>query len=151
MCTMDDKVPTTDKERSFSTVADYLYGCVNFEIPDEAVDYVCSGREIAIDTPISDAGRQNLDLLRADLYTWIVLGPGSVNNTSDTDNGYTHSGGGYSMSKDDKSLLLSAANAIYSKYDEPTVGKKTTFKINSFGIRRADIDPCGMPLPHIIR
>lgn len=146
-----DNEATTDKAKTFSTVADYLYGCVNFEIPDEAVDYVCVSRDVSRDTLIADAGKQILDLLKADLYTWIVLGPGSVNNTSDTDNGYTHSGGGYSLSKDDKSLLLSAANAIYLKYDEPTVGKKTTFKINSFGIRRADWTLDGMPLPHIIR
>lgn len=146
-----DNGTSTDTKKSFTTVADYLYGCVNFEIPDEAVDYVCFGREVSSDTLLAEADKDKLELLKADLYTWIVLGPGSVNNTSDTDNGYTHSGGGYSLSNDDKKLLLGAANAIYSKHDEPTVGRKATFKINSFGIRRADRTPYGMPLPHIIR
>lgn len=147
---MDGKVTSTDKESKFSTVADYLYGCVNFEIPDEAVAYVCVNREVDSESPISGTERKTLDLLRADLYTWIVLGAGSVSNTSDTDNGYTHTGGGYTLSKEDKSLIISAANDIYKMYDEPTVGKKTTFKINSYGIRRADIGPYGQPLPHII-
>ncbi len=75
-----------------------------------------------------------------------------VNNTSDTDNGWTHSSGGYQLTQDDIKELKSEANAIYKKLEPESVfGKKSVFRINSSGIMRANMDICDNPLPHVNR
>ena len=81
-----------------------------------------------------------------------VLGPSKVNNTSDSDNGWTHSGGGYDMSDEDRSEMKAEANAIYAELEpESMLKKKSTFRVVSNGIKRVNYSPFGEPLPHTIK
>lgn len=134
------------------TVESYILAKVKFEVPTDALMPILIDRCISKDTPVSDCNKSALRLVYADLLKWMVLGPSKVNNTSDTDNGWTHSAGGYQLTKEDIAELKSEANAIYKELEPSSVfGKKTTFKMNSFGIREADYDMGGNPVPHIIR
>lgn len=131
------------------TVEDWLFGCVNFAVPRDAVLSVLWGRRVPSELPYhrfqEDMGF-DARLLKADLLKWIVLGVSKVNNTSDSDNGWSHSGGGYTLSKDDKKLLLDEANAIYAELEPESVFGKTKVRMRSFGIMPAYRDFDGSPL-----
>lgn len=144
------------------TVEDWLFGCVNFSVPQDAIDGIFAERRVdasqqyakEVDVTIG-AGEEpkkiDVRLLKADLYKWIVLGPGKVSSVSDSDNGWSHSEGGYTLSKDDKKMLIAEANAIYEELEPDSVfGKKYT-KIHSLGIMPAKRDLDGNPLPRIVR
>ena len=132
------------------TVEDYILAKVKFEVPVDALYPIFIDRGFEKSTPIIDCDMDKVRLAYADLLKWMILGPSKVNNTSDTDNGWTHSSGGYQLSQDDIKELKSEANAIYKKLEPESVfGRKSAFRINSGGIMRANIDASGNPLPHI--
>jgi hypothetical protein len=134
------------------TVEDWLFGCVNFDVPASAVTAILADRGVSPGTSFeafSAAGTTLPDkrLLKADLLKWIVLGIGKRNSVSDSDNGWSHSEGGYTLSKDDKKLLMDEANAIYDELEpDSTFGKKRT-RLHSLGIMPAQRDTDGTPLP----
>lgn len=132
------------------TVEDYILAKVKFEVPVDALYPIFIDRGFEKSTPINDCDMDKVRLAYADLLKWMILGPSKVNNTSDTDNGWTHSSGGYQLTQDDIKELKSEANAIYKKLEPESVfGRKSVFRINSGGIMRANIDASGNPLPHI--
>lgn len=136
------------------TVEDYLIGKVKFDVPEAAiipilVDRGLSGAAGVAD--LSDDERTTLRLCYADLLKWFVIGPSKVNNTSDSDNGWTHTAGGYELSDDDIAAMKAEANAIYDELEPASVfAKKASVKILSHGVMRANRQVCGNPLPHII-
>lgn len=134
------------------TVLDYLAAKVKFDIPKKAMIAIFHDRGIEPDTAFTDRDADATRLAYADMLKWFVLGASKKNNTSDTDNGWTHSGGGYEIDDEDRKLLIAEANAIYKELEpESQIRNKTTFRMNSFGIQHANYDMAGNPLPHIIR
>lgn len=143
---------TVSEVKKAYTVEDYILEKVRFEVPANALRPIFIDRGLDAASAVTDCDKNKVRLAYADLLKWMVLGPSKVNNTSDTDNGWTHSSGGYQLTDDDIAELKSEANAIYKKLEPASVfGKKTTFRMNSGGIKRANIDMAGNPLPHIIR
>lgn len=137
-----------EKCDAYYSVADWLYGCVNFEVPREAVLSVIANRGVnASDMYYDDTREFDVRLLKADLLRWIVLGPSRVNSVSDRDNGWSHSGGGYTLSEYDKKLLMDEANAIYEELEPESVFGKTRIRMRSAGIMPAHRDCDGTPLP----
>lgn len=131
------------------TIRDYVFGCVNFQLPDEAADYVLLERNIKGSTLVKETDKKTRELLKADLYVWICMGPGKIDSTSDSDNGWKHSEGGYTLSDEDKDRMLAYAKAIYEKYDEEYFDDSVSIVMTSFGIQPCDYDESGIPLPHI--
>lgn len=141
-----------DKVETVYTVMDYLPAKVKFDIPKAAMLAILADRGVEPTMPYVDAEKSSLRLAYADIIKWFVVGHSKQNNTSDTDNGWTHSGGGYELDDTDRRILIKEANAIYDELEPASAIKnKTAFKIMSFGIRQADYDATGNPIPHIIR
>ena len=137
-------------ETKIRTAEDYVFGCVNFALPQDAVDYVLGEREIRNDTPESDLDKRMRELLKADIYVWICMGPSKVNSTSDSDNGWQHSEGGYTLTDEDKDRMLRYVNTVYDKYDEENpFDDSVSVAVSSFGISPCDYNEAGIPLPHI--
>ena len=128
------------------TVGDYLFGCVNFAVSDETVTHISLERGIEPDTEKSSVEENTLRLMKADLYKWIVLGPSKVSDTKDQDNGWAHSGGGYSLSKEDKKLFMDEANAIYEELEPKSVFGKKKVRMRSAGIMPTYYDTDGTPI-----
>lgn len=155
-------------EKKVRTVRDYVFGCVNFQISDETAECICDERGIDPDKtfdelfpkPTEDATdvvseEENLEpkrtkeLLKADLYVWICMGPTKVNSTSDSDNGWSHSEGGYQLTDEDKDRMLAYAKTIYDKYGEEfDYDDSVEVTVRSFGIQPCDYNEAGIPLPH---
>ena len=130
------------------------YVCVgvanaNLVNTDKTADSLLLGRGLEGSEDCSMLDKKTRDLLKADLYVWICMGASKVDSVSDSDNGWSHKGGGYTLSEADKRRMLDWANDIYDEYDEPLVGKKNAIVMISNGIRRAHETFCGDPLPRI--
>ena len=140
-----------DSEMQIYTVNEYLINKVKFEMPREALKAIMVDRELEDGIDLASCDKDKVRLAYADMLKWFVLGASKVNNTSDSDNGWTHSGGGYDMSDEDRSELKAEANAIYKELEPSSMlKKKSTFRITSHGVKRANFSPWGHPLPHII-
>ncbi len=133
-------------------IGDYLVNKVKFEVPEDTVKVILADRELGYDTAYVDCGKDTVRLAYADLLKWLVLGPSKFNNTSDSDNGWTHSGGGYELTDDDISELKAEANAIYAELEpESALKRKSTFRMTSNGIKKANRTMWGEPMPHVIQ
>ena len=141
-----------EKETNAYTALDYLANKVNFEVYRETVIGILADRGVDPSDMYVDSDKDTIRLAYADLLKWFLLGPSKVNNTSDSDNGWTHSGGGYDMSDDDRAEMKAEANAIYKELEPGSMlKKKSSFRIISHGVKRASYSPWGSPLPHLIK
>lgn len=120
-------------EDSYTTMEDYLRGCVGFDVSDEALVTILFDREISSGTDVSISNKRTRELCKADLYMWCVKTYSVGGSVEDADGGWKHKEGGMQMSDSDKSRLRSMADAIYRKYGEETSG--STIKMKSRGMR----------------
>lgn len=133
------------------TVKDALLSKVRFEVPEEVVETILIERSLDGNMAYVDVDKMAARLAYADILKWFLLGPSKVNNTSDTDNGWSHTTGGYELTTKDKNELKAEANAIYKELEPTSMFKsRTVFKIQSFGIQRAERTFDGQYMPHII-
>lgn len=131
-------VKKRDDEGIF-TVMDYLSGKVKFGVTKKSLQAHLADRGLSPDTAYSDCDKSLLRLCYADVLKWFVIGASKVNNTSDTDNGWTHSGGGYELSADDIADMKAIANGIYSKLEpESQIKRKSVFRLTSHGVMRTN-------------
>lgn len=138
-------------ERKVYTAEDYLFGCVNFPVAAEGVKAVLAGRGIEPRSEYATLPDDVRDLLRADLFVWICLGPSKMGATSDSDNGWSHSEGAYTLSSDDKDRMMAYAYSIYDAYEEePPYDDRVQAIVSSYGVMHCDYDMFGNPLPHTI-
>lgn len=141
-----------DSENKGFTAFDYLASRVKFEVPEQTIIGIMYKRGIDRDSLIGDNENDVLELAYADILKWFIIGPSKVNNTSDSDNGWTHTGGGYDLSDEDRSEMKAEANAIYAQLEpESVLKKKSTFRVNSHGVKKANFTSWGTPLPHIVK
>ena len=141
-----------DKGNKIHTLEDALFSKVRFSIPEDTVRTILIERALDGNMAYVDANPADVRLAYADILKWLVLGPSKMNNTSDSDNGWSHTEGGFEMSERDRSELKAEANAIYAELEPGSmIKKKSSFRITSHGVKRADYSVFGCPLPHIIK
>lgn len=134
------------------TIADWLCGRVGLAVATENVKSLCYSRNIEPDYPYSDTEVRERDLLEADLLVHIATTwANKVNNTTDSDNGWSHSDGGYTLTDDDKERMLARARSLYGKWDEEMpFDDNVSVSVTSFGISHCDFGEGIWPQPHII-
>lgn len=141
-----------DKGNKIHTLEDALFSKVRFSIPEDTVRTILIERALDGNMAYVDANPADVRLAYADILKWIVLGPSKMNNTSDSDNGWNHTEGGFEISERDRAELKAEANAIYAELEPGSmIKKKSSFRITSHGVKRADFSVFGSPLPHIIK
>ena len=84
------------------TAYDHIASKVKFDVPKKTLLSIMTERNIPVDSTYEEADKDSLRLAYADIIKWFVLGPSKKNNVSDSDNGWSHSGGGYDMSDEDR-------------------------------------------------
>ena len=140
------------KGNNIYTLEDALFSKVRFSIPEDTVRTILIERALDGNMAYVDANPTDVRLAYADILKWLVLGPSKMNNTSDSDNGWSHTEGGFEMSERDRTELKAEANAIYAELEPSSMlKKKSSFRITSHGVKRADFSAFGCPLPHIIK
>lgn len=141
-----------DKGNKIHTLEDALFSKVRFSIPEDTVRTILIERALDGNMAYVDANPADVRLAYADILKWLVLGPSKMNNTSDSDNGWSHTEGGFEISESDRAALKAEANAIYAELEPSSMlKKKSSFKVSSHGVKRACLSIDGTPLPHIIK
>ena len=130
-------------------VITYLLGVTNYPVNEEAVKVILAQRGIDLEATLADTPVKDQELAKADLLVWLCTSPSKVGVTRDSDNGWSHSEGGYTLYASDRAWLLRMANAIYSKYSEQTLMSTSHFKVRNHGIRHCNYGLGGRPLPMI--
>lgn len=134
------------------TAYEYLINKVKFDVPKKALLSIMAVRGIGFESLYEEADKDSLRLAYADLLKWFVIGPSKKNNVSDSDNGWSHSEGGYQITDEDRNEMKAEANAIYAELEPESVMKKrSSFRMVSHGIKKADRSLYGSPLPHVNR
>lgn len=134
------------------TAYEYLINKVKFDVPKKAMLSIMAVRGIGFESLYEEADKDSLRLAYADLLRWFVIGPSKKNNVSDSDNGWSHSEGGYQITDEDRNEMKAEANAIYAELEPESVMKKrSSFRMVSHGIKKADRSMYGSPLPHVNR
>ena len=141
-----------DKGNKIHTLEDALFSKVRFSIPEDTVRTILIERALDGNMAYVDANPTDVRLAYADILKWLVLGPSKMNNTSDSDNGWSHTEGGFEISERHRAELKAEANAIYAELEPGSmIKKKSSFRITSHGVKCADYSVFGCPLPHIIK
>lgn len=123
-----------------TTIEDYLYGCVNFPIPPEAINSVLLKRKVNAGTLYSAIDdEKTIKLCEAELYLWICKSSNRIGSVTDKDNDWEHSDGGITLTSSDRNFFRSLANDILTTYGEQPVGN-TKLKIRDFGIKHCNFD-----------
>lgn len=134
------------------TAYEYLINKVKFDVPKKTLLSIMAVRSIGFESLYEEADKDSLRLAYADLLRWFVIGPSKKNNVSDSDNGWSHSEGGYQITDEDRNEMKAEANAIYAELEPESVMKKrSSFRMVSHGIKKADRSMYGSPLPHVNR
>ena len=113
-----------DKGNKIHTLEDALFSKVRFSIPEDTVRTILIERALDGNMAYVDANPADVRLAYADILKWLVLGPSKMNNTSDSDNGWSHTEGGFEMSERDRAELKAEANAIYAELEPGSMIKK---------------------------
>lgn len=142
---------TVQENVSKYTIDEWLINSVDYKVDDEAVTFLLSERDVEPGTAKSEVADDTRKLLYADLLKRIWLRCSKVNNTSDSDNGWSHSDGGYTMSDEDRSRLRNEANGIYEELEPQSVFGKKKIRIHSMGVMPAKRNPDGTIIEDVLR
>lgn len=114
------------------TVEDYLYGCVGFDVAENAIATILIDRGVEAGSSIQSLDKRTKDLCKADLYMWCASTPSIMGSVEDSNGVWKHKEGGTQSSAYDKRNLRAMANDIYRLYGENTVS--SNMRIVSFGM-----------------
>jgi len=114
------------------TVEEYLYGCVGFDVAENAISTILVDRGVEAGSSILSLDKKTKDLCKADLYMWCASTPSIMGSVEDSNGVWKHKEGGTQSSAYDKRNLRAIANDIYKLYGERTVS--SNMRIVSFGL-----------------
>ncbi len=114
------------------TVEEYLYGCVGFDVAENAIATILVDREVEAGSSVLSLDKRTKDLCKADLYMWCASTPSIMGSVEDSNGVWKHKEGGTQSSAYDKRNLRAMANDIYKLYGENTV--TSNMKMVSFGM-----------------
>ena len=117
------------------TVEDYLYGCVGFDVAENAIATILVDRGVEAGSSVLALDKKTKDLCKADLYMWCASTPSIMGSVEDSNGVWKHKEGGTQSSASDKRNLRAMANDIYKLYGENTVS--SSMRIVSFGMSMA--------------
>lgn len=119
-----------------TTIEEYLYGVVGFEVKENAITSILIDRNVEPGSDVQTIDKRTKDLCRADLYMWCASTPSVQGSVEDADGVWKHKEGGTQSSAFDKRNLRQMANDIYKLYGENVSSSKV--KVTSWGIARRE-------------
>lgn len=115
------------------TIEAYLYGCVGFEVAEEAIATILVDREVEANSSVLALDKKKRDLCKADLYMWCASTPSKTGSVEEADGYWKHRTTGAESSAYDKRNLRAMANDIYKRYGENA--RSSSIKLNSMGMK----------------
>lgn len=99
-------------------------------VTDEGIQYVCSKLRLDGGTPLSDVSDRDFDLAEGTMYYWLASLPVGGGTEKVADGGWSHSEGGWTVSKANIDEWRSRYRALFEKWDEPLIGNSKIRIIN---------------------
>lgn len=113
------------------TLGNFLHG-ISPLITDEAVAYVCMKRRLNPEEYISDLDERDMDLSEGMAYYWLSNLPVGGATEKVSDGGWSHSEGGWTVSKANIEEWVRKYRSLFGKWDEPLLDGATTIRIINF-------------------
>lgn len=104
-------------------------------LDEDGITAVLAERGILPETPFSELSQKDRDLLMAEGLLSQILLCGTGVSTNDTDGNYSHSEGGWQITKADKAAWENLYISLRKKWNEDVVISTKGITINSRGFR----------------
>lgn len=107
---------------SIMTIATFLKG-ISPMVTDEAVAYVSAKRNLDEGVAYSDLDERERDLSEGTMYYWLSNLPVGGATEKVSDGGWSHSEGGWTVSKANIDEWMRKYRALFEKWDEPLLDR----------------------------
>lgn len=111
------------------TVNQFLHS-VNQLVTEEGVQYVCAKRKLKGTDSYEELSEKDADLLEGTMYYWLASLPVGGGTEKVADGGWSHSEGGWTVSKANIEEWKSRYRELFDKWDEPLIGNSKIRIIN---------------------
>lgn len=111
------------------TISDYLKG-VSQLITEDGLGYVLAKRSLDGGEVLSDLTERDIDLAEGTAYYWLSNLPVGGATEKVSDGGWSHSEGGWTVSKANIEEWMRKYRALFDKWDEPLLDRSRIRIIN---------------------
>lgn len=111
------------------TVREFLRNVCEL-VTDAGVEYVCAKRKIEPEYLYSELSEKDADLAEGTMYYWLASLPVGGSTEKVADGGWSHSEGGWTVSKANIEEWKSRYRDLFEKWDEPLLGSSKIRIIN---------------------
>ena len=111
------------------TISTFLKG-ISPLVTEEALGYVCARRQVDPDISFSELEERDRDLLEGTMYYWLSNLPVGGATEKVSDGGWSHSEGGWTVSKANIEEWMRKYRALCEKWDEELLSKSRIRIIN---------------------
>ena len=115
---------------SVLTVGKFLKG-ISSLVTDSAVTYVCARRGVHAGALFIELGERERDLLEGTMYYWLSNLPVGGGTEKVADGGWSHSEGGWTVSKANIEEWMRKYRSLFDKWDESPVDR-SRIRIKNF-------------------
>lgn len=111
------------------TVGSFLKG-ISPLVTDEGVSYVCAKRRLEPAYPYSQLSERDSDLSEGTMYYWLSNLPVGGSTEKVADGGWSHSEGGWTVSKANIEEWMRKYRLLFAKWEEELLDKSVIRIIN---------------------
>ena len=112
-----------------TTISEYLKS-VSQLITEDGLRYVLTKRNLTGEESYSELSEKDIDLAEGTAYYWLSNLPVGGATEKVSDGGWSHSEGGWTVSKANLEEWLRKYRALFDKWDEPLLNKSKIKIIN---------------------
>jgi hypothetical protein len=91
-------------------------------VTEEGIHWVCAKRGITCDAPFMELDERERDLAEGTMYYWLSNLPVGGSTEKVSDGGFSHSKGGWTVSKANIEAWLQKYRQLFGKWDEGLIG-----------------------------
>lgn len=118
---------TTMEEKM--TVSEFLKSVCQL-VTAEGIQFVCAKRKLKPTDVYEDLSERDADLAEGTMYYWLASLPVGGGTEKVADGGWSHSEGGWQVSKANIEEWSRRYRALFDKWDEPLIGNSRIRIIN---------------------
>lgn len=111
------------------TISTFLKG-ISPLITEEALAYVCAKRALEPESPLYELSERERDLAEGTMYYWLSNLPVGGSTEKVADGGWSHSEGGWTVSKANIDEWMRKYRQLFKKWDEELIDRSTIRIIN---------------------
>lgn len=111
------------------TISTFLEG-ISPLVTEEALGYVCAKRRIDPETPYIEMEERDADLAEGTMYYWLSNLPVGGATEKVSDGGFSHSEGGWTVSKANIEEWMRKYRSLFAKWDEDLLDKSKIRIVN---------------------